>query len=105
MFCAQCGNELATGSKFCGGCGFQISSTSPEIAPTPEPVLDKNEALIKVARGVAWGEMGRGIGWIVLGLFITGIRSWVFLCLQPCQGTCRHCFTSTVSGFQELFIT
>ena len=35
MFCAKCGKDLPDGTKFCGGCGEKVDSSSVESAAKP----------------------------------------------------------------------
>ena len=37
MFCANCGNELPEGARFCGDCGVKIEPVQPAYAASAEP--------------------------------------------------------------------
>lgn len=41
MFCANCGNEILEGSKFCTKCGAQLGSTAINAPVETKPVSDK----------------------------------------------------------------
>jgi hypothetical protein len=37
MFCANCGNKLPDGAKFCGGCGAKTEPVQPAYTASAEP--------------------------------------------------------------------
>jgi hypothetical protein len=37
MFCANCGNKLPEGAKFCGGCGAKTEPVQPDYTASVEP--------------------------------------------------------------------
>ncbi|HHV99811.1 MAG TPA: zinc ribbon domain-containing protein [Clostridiaceae bacterium] len=56
MFCANCGNKLPEGAKFCGGCGvktepvqpdYTVSEKSAPMRPAPPPPI--NTPLVQTA--------------------------------------------------------
>jgi uncharacterized membrane protein len=50
MYCRNCGKEIASGSKFCGGCGTPVDSDTQTLA---RPVAETSRAGKEVAKASA----------------------------------------------------
>lgn len=39
MFCSNCGKQLVEGSKFCNGCGSQVSSNDQAVSDSKRKII------------------------------------------------------------------
>lgn len=65
-FCSQCGNQLASGDKFCRSCGASVPEAT--VQNTPAPVMVKAEPVVSgKIKALGFVGMGLGIGGVAMG--------------------------------------
>jgi hypothetical protein len=65
MFCASCGKELTSGTRFCGECGTGISETPSTSAPAERGLAATNESVPLKKALSAWQGVLIGLGLLV----------------------------------------
>lgn len=73
MQCHNCKKQIDNDAKFCNFCGSSVEKHEEGAGSVDLYFKNRDDELLQEAKKMANGAMLQGIGWLVVGLIITGI--------------------------------